>query len=166
MNDCRRNHLMCHSRSSSLQPTRLVYVGSTFAPQFRLCIDKNARLDENYVTLSHCWGGNVPKKLLTENMASMIHSIEPTELSKTFREPITVTRELGFQYIWIDSLCIIQDDQHDWQRESILMCQIYTGGSCNICATVRGMEARDCSLRESQHLWCSKLNFNLVNSVI
>ncbi|KAF4624653.1 hypothetical protein G7Y89_g13520 [Cudoniella acicularis] len=69
----------------------------------------------------------------------MMQRIDFNELSKTFQDTIIVTRQLGFQYIWIDSLCIVQNDLQDWERESALMFQIYTGGSCNICA----MSAKD-----------------------
>jgi hypothetical protein len=42
---------------------------------------------------------------------------------------------LGFQYIWIDSLCIVQDDPEDWKRESLSMHEVYKNASCNVSAS-------------------------------
>ncbi|CAI0643638.1 unnamed protein product [Colletotrichum noveboracense] len=43
--------------------------------------------------------------------------------------------ELGIHYVWIDSLCIIQDCQNDWARESGRMGDVYRYGEFNIAAT-------------------------------
>ena len=56
-------------------------------------------------------------------------------LPKTFQEAILVTLRLGVRYLWIDSLCIVQDDQDDWRRESSEMYSIYSGGALTIFAT-------------------------------
>jgi hypothetical protein len=77
----------------------------------------------------------MPRKLLTDNISSMIEDIEFGELTKTFQDAILATRELGLRYLWIDSLCILQDCQEDWQRESALMTQVYSNSLCNISAT-------------------------------
>ncbi|KAF3002886.1 hypothetical protein E8E13_001043 [Curvularia kusanoi] len=55
-------------------------------------------------------------------------------LSKTFREAIHTTRKLGFRYIWIDSLCIIQDDDNDWSVEAATMCDVYQHAALTIAA--------------------------------
>jgi hypothetical protein len=57
------------------------------------------------------------------------------QLSKTFREAIHISRKLNIEYIWIDSLCIIQDDHLDWQKESAKMASIYRNAYITIAAT-------------------------------
>ena len=47
---------------------------------------------------------------------------------------MTATRNLGYRYLWIDSLCIVQDDQEDWDREATLMYNVYTNAECNLAA--------------------------------
>jgi hypothetical protein len=47
------------------------------------------------------------------------------DLPLIFQDPIIITRKLGCQYLWIDSLCIIQDSREDWRKESANMSQIY-----------------------------------------
>ena len=59
----------------------------------------------------------------------------PTEaLPRTFKDAIQLTRNLGVSYLWIDSLCIIQDSMEDWRRESRLMDKVYRYSACNIMA--------------------------------
>ena len=59
-------------------------------------------------------------------------------LSKTFREAIITARRLGFLYIWIDSICILQADKSDWERESKLMGRVYANSILNIAASDAG----------------------------
>jgi hypothetical protein len=57
-----------------------------------------------------------------------MHSLSSHLLPKTFKDAIELTRRLGFQYIWIDALCIIQDGRDDWKRECSLMGEVYAQG--------------------------------------
>jgi hypothetical protein len=62
-------------------------------------------------------------------------AIATKDLSKTFQDAIYITRLLGIQYIWIDALCIIQDSELDWKRESAQMFHIYSSSYCNLAAS-------------------------------
>jgi hypothetical protein len=88
-----------------------------------------------YLTLSHCWGQSVRCKLLTTNIQQYQKYIPMRDLTRSFIESIHLTTELGFQYLWIDALCIIQDSDADWQVESSKMGDIYARGVLNIAAT-------------------------------
>jgi Heterokaryon incompatibility protein (HET) len=57
------------------------------------------------------------------------------QLSKAFQEAITVTRTMGIQYIWIDSLCIIQNSTKDWKEQFVTMGEVYSNSFCNVAAT-------------------------------
>jgi hypothetical protein len=50
-------------------------------------------------------------------------------LSANFRDAITITRALGIKYLWIDSLCILQDSKEDWEKESRKMAAVYRDAS-------------------------------------
>jgi len=76
----------------------------------------------------------VPVKLLSSNLVIFQDRIEIVELPKTFRDAIEVVRHLNLQYIWIDSLCIIQDSKEDWAQEAALMHQVYSNAIVNIAA--------------------------------
>lgn len=81
-------------------------------------------------------GGNATfQTLCKNNIADFQKSIPAEALSKTFLDAIFVCRQLEVDYIWIDSLCILQDDQTDWQREASLMTKAYGCSYVNIAAS-------------------------------
>jgi hypothetical protein len=65
------------------------------------------------------------QRTLKENVERRMEGFKLDELPRTFQDAIQVTRELGIKYIWIDSLCIIQDDPVGWEQESKRMHGIY-----------------------------------------
>ena len=90
---------------------------------------------EAYVCLSHCWGRHQLLRTLTSNLESHKTKIAWEKLPQTFKDAIEITRRLGVRYIWIDSLCIVQDDQQDWREEAAKMASIYQGSFLVISAT-------------------------------
>ena len=68
-------------------------------------------------------------------LASRLTSIPLSKLPKSFREAILITRRLGYAHIWIDSLCIVQDDPVDWERESAKMAEIYENAVLTLAAS-------------------------------
>ncbi|TVY33837.1 hypothetical protein LSUB1_G007428 [Lachnellula subtilissima] len=119
------------SGSQERLPTRVVYVG-TCDDDIRLHISDGAYGD--WVTLSHCWGGVQPLKTNIANLASHCKGLDFSEIPETFRDAILITRRLGYHYLWIDSLCIIQDCPTDWDLESQQMSRVYAKGILNIAA--------------------------------
>jgi hypothetical protein len=87
------------------------------------------------MVLSHCWGGKVPLQLKLSNVTQFQIAIT-AEFPKTFSDMIDVARALGKPYIWIDSLCIVQDSTEDWEREAQLMGLIYENARCSVEATM------------------------------
>jgi hypothetical protein len=61
--------------------------------------------------------------------------IPTTCLLKTFQDAIAITRQLSVSYIWIDSMCIFQDNPDDWHKEAASMFEVYSHSLCNIAAT-------------------------------
>ncbi|KAI0159720.1 heterokaryon incompatibility protein-domain-containing protein [Xylariaceae sp. FL1272] len=57
------------------------------------------------------------------------------ELSKTFQDAVDICQKLQIDYIWIDSLCIIQDDDKDWREQSVQMADIFENAHLTIAAT-------------------------------
>jgi hypothetical protein len=92
-----------------------------------------------YITLSHCWGQSQHSyKLNQRNKASMMAEIDLKELPKTFREAAMITMRMGFKYLWIDSMCIIQPttgDFEDWEKEGPCMAQYYRNSVFTIAAS-------------------------------
>ncbi|KAK0648111.1 heterokaryon incompatibility protein-domain-containing protein [Cercophora newfieldiana] len=140
---CRADHGECRSvRHTSFSPTRLVdtnaFDGSNDVRVVELHKDAAASRDDavEWLALSHCWGppSQGPTKTTTANLAQRLCRIPFSSLSQTFQDAVKTTKDLGYRYIWIDSLCIIQDDHHDWKREAKTMRDIYAGSICTLCA--------------------------------
>jgi hypothetical protein len=89
-----------------------------------------------FVQPTHCWGKLEILTLRKNNIEALHRDISVNTLCKTFQDAIVVTRALGFNYLWIDSLCIIQDDELDWERESASMAEVYGNAVVNIAATI------------------------------
>lgn len=88
-----------------------------------------------YVALSHCWGGTKCLTTTTVNQSFHNSEIDIACLTTTFQDAIWVTRKMGLRYLWIDSLCILQDSRQDWQQESAKMGIIYRNARFTIAAT-------------------------------
>ncbi|KAK5737917.1 hypothetical protein LTR17_006357 [Elasticomyces elasticus] len=137
--DCDLTHQTCRLRvdgttvpHQSEMPTRSVAVGSESQPP-RLVPTQGQK--GCYVALSHCWG--LTAQVLTTSSTITAHQQEIPfhSLSTTFRDAINVTRLLGVGYIWIDSLCIVQDDNADWLQEAAKMGSVYENAYLTIAAT-------------------------------
>lgn len=104
-----------------------------------------------YVCLSHRWDDGVKAhKTTTQNLAASLDSIELAKLPGNFRDAIAITRDLGIQYIWIDSLCIIQagDDKRDLGRELAKMGFIYQNAQLIIAAVSSPDSDAGCFINE------------------
>jgi hypothetical protein len=91
-----------------------------------------------YICLSHCWGtGPVPLRTTRspDTFTQYQQSIEFAALPRTFQEVVLFTRRLFIQYLWIDSLCIIQDDEEDWREQSALMAKVYSNALLTVAAS-------------------------------
>jgi hypothetical protein len=119
-------------------PTRVLAVGSLEAPDLRLYCSKKGERGK-YIALSHCWGTDQEQQPLqtTKNELEIYQQgIDFNELPKTFKNAVTVAREIKVQYLWIDSLCIIQGkNSEDWETESQKMEQVFSSAYCTISAT-------------------------------
>lgn len=131
---CTTKHSSCKSALADDldHPTRLLAVDKG---QFKLVETTDLEKTPAYLTLSHCWGSIEILKLTRENIQDFRYGIPEDQLCKTFADAIYITRTLGFQYLWIDSLCIIQNDVEDWRKEASKMSSVYGGSSLNLAAS-------------------------------
>ncbi|KAH7046576.1 heterokaryon incompatibility protein-domain-containing protein [Macrophomina phaseolina] len=131
--------------SKTALPTRVLYVGDPKGSGYDLdsvrlvCASETS--SHKYIALSHCWGklSDEEKKgfcTTRANIGQRLRGFSLSELPKTFRDAVKVTRELGVLYLWIDSLCIIQygDNGEDWKSESGRMETVFSAAYCTIAA--------------------------------
>lgn len=114
-----------------------------------------------YVALSHCWGSSQTLKTLSTNIERFQNEIPLRSLPATFRDAIELTVSLGFDYIWIDSICIIQDSRVDWEEQSSLMAFVY-GNADLVLAASRASSDNDGFLRERKKYRESSLQIRCV----
>jgi hypothetical protein len=87
-----------------------------------------------YIALSHCWGKSHHLTTTTRNISAHKNGIPLDVLPATFRHAVQVAQELKIAYIWIDSLCILQDDAADWEVESAKMGNVYADSYLSVAA--------------------------------
>lgn len=116
-------------------PTRLIDIRRKATPRLVITSDLLDVRNTTYATLSHRWSTSPVLRLTTANIEAFKRSIPVGSLSDVFREAIKFVNSLGIPYIWIDSLCIVQDEISDWEQESALMGDVYRNGVVNIAAT-------------------------------
>lgn len=149
LKNCHDNHKKCCNDETTL-PTRVLAVGCIGDSNIRL-IEPDAGTTGKYASLSHCWGSSL--MLTTTHTSRHVHmsGIFVSDLPKTFQDAVSVCRHLGIPYLWIDSLCILQDDSEDWARESSRMLGVYSKAYIVIAANHAKGPAEGCfHIRQSR----------------
>ncbi|KAF4961431.1 hypothetical protein FGADI_285 [Fusarium gaditjirri] len=88
-----------------------------------------------YIALSHCWGSSQPLRTTLGTFLQHQQGIPVKLLPLTFQHAARICHELGIQYLWIDSLCIIQDDPRDWEIEAEKMSEVYSNSWLTVAAS-------------------------------
>ncbi|KAF2827445.1 HET-domain-containing protein [Ophiobolus disseminans] len=133
INLCNNQHDCLHGQRSIL-PKRVVDIGDDSTHTLRLyCPEEDEKA--RYTILSHCWGGTSPFLTLQSNIDALKQGFDIAELPTTFRDAVAFTRALGIRYLWIDSICIIQQDEKDWDSEGPNMAAYYTNAYLTIAAS-------------------------------
>lgn len=131
INDCILNHHQCRPSANAARPNRLVIVPTENGLPVKII---SAPPDAEYAALSHCWGTAPLKRLLKDDGNGEV-TFAWQDLPPSYRDACTIARGLYMHYIWIDSLCIVQDDSDDWEREATKMGSIYESAYVTISAT-------------------------------
>ncbi|KAI8715153.1 hypothetical protein NCS52_01022400 [Fusarium sp. LHS14.1] len=114
---------------SDFFPTRVIDLGADPEGEELKLVTKHDRLDQPYAALSYCWG--TPKdaetqfKTLRCNLHDRYRGFRLSEVSPVIRDAVVVCRAFGVRYLWVDAVCIIQDDAYDWEQESALMAMLF-----------------------------------------
>lgn len=140
--ECNTTHKDCTTKNAKL-PRRVLDVGSkTGSRIFLHDSSREPKKDGRYVALSYCWGESHPPKTTKDNLSQHQQDISFNTLPRTFQDAVIVTRNLGIRYLWIDSLCIVQDHTPDWQTESSNMAAYYSNAYLVIAAAQAGDPTR------------------------
>ncbi|CAO2655697.1 Nn.00g045000.m01.CDS01 [Neocucurbitaria sp. VM-36] len=116
-------------------PKRVLYISGDDDNNIKARLVQDGDQRSDYVALSHCWGTEQTCTTTKITLTDRTSGIPWETMSKTFQHAIKLALKLGFNYIWIDSLCIIQDDAIDWEIESSRMAEIYQNAAMTLAAT-------------------------------
>nr|UWK20186.1 HET-domain containing protein [Trichoderma crystalligenum] len=133
---CERDHEDCRMLNAPTLPKRVVQIipDTTGALAVRL-VETKPHTESRYACLSHCWGKHQILRTVTDNILRLKTEIPWNSLSKTFQDAIEFSHLVGIEYIWIDSLCIIQDCGKDWENEAAKMAEYYANSHITLAAT-------------------------------
>lgn len=143
LSQCVDKHANCRETAKSSQddedhsqaenrplPTRVIDVDPELGDSVKLYVTQGEK--KPYVALSHCWGGNIPNKTVRNTLDKLRHGFPISSLPQNFQDAVLITRKLNIRYVWIDALCIIQDDAADWAHEADLMDEVYAWSTVTI----------------------------------
>ena len=177
---CMKDHAACRKTVGGY-PSRLLDLHDSGKGRVSLVdTTRMQKVRPKYFTLSHCWGKHQLLKTTRQNMAKhQEEGIQICDLPNTYTDAVRVARRLGAQYLWIDSLCIIQDSKEDWEREAAAMASIYLNSALTISATSSPDGQGGCYLEsgnktlesissetESGHRYCVKLRERMTRESI
>ncbi|KAK0720563.1 heterokaryon incompatibility protein-domain-containing protein [Lasiosphaeris hirsuta] len=136
LEDCLSKHDGCKTVNGGFMPSRVLDL--RLADEYKLILVPTSRLQRSaaYACLSYCWGSDLDGVATTVKANVQAHQlgISLMTLPRTIRDAVMVAQKLAIRYLWVDALCIIQDDGDDWARESARMCDIYSNSKITIAA--------------------------------
>ncbi|KAF2122404.1 hypothetical protein BDV96DRAFT_483175 [Lophiotrema nucula] len=146
LDDCDTHHDDCRRFTQVHLPTRLINVGSAEEPRLCLLETRQTKVDDDrYVALSHPWGDkskHPPFCTLRKDDSGHGHTLDSfkveipfEQLPATFKDAILTTRALNIRYLWIDSICIVQGKDGDFNEEAKRMEDVFSGAHCVIAAS-------------------------------
>ncbi|KAI0121342.1 heterokaryon incompatibility protein-domain-containing protein [Xylariales sp. AK1849] len=129
---------------STFKPSRLIDVRPKANYDCRLATIPSDALVRTlrYAALSYCWGSKEDAKtqfqLKRNNLDALSRGFHLSSVNRILKDAVETTRALSIDYLWVDAVCIVQDDGSDWERESGRMCQIYENACVTLCAAASG----------------------------
>jgi hypothetical protein len=137
MKICQTTYRGCHKSPEPGLPTRLVDLGKDDNDIVRPHITEPGDVGP-YVALIYCWSGQQNLTTTVANLDDRLGGIDWHQIPQIMRDATNLTRRLGVRYIWIDALCIIQNDPKDWNKEAQRMTDVYKGTHLVISGTRAG----------------------------
>lgn len=142
LEDCCTKHPMCQLKANGVDdsddstslPTRVLDLRRRGEPDIIRLLETKGR-PGRYATLSHRWGSHPVIKTEMASLERHKAGIDVHDLPRTFGDAVGICRQLNIDFLWIDSLCIVQDDMKDWEREAAVMGVVYLKSCLTIAAS-------------------------------
>ncbi|KAI0177582.1 heterokaryon incompatibility protein-domain-containing protein [Pestalotiopsis sp. NC0098] len=142
---CLKDHISCRKNKNNMNealgarsPRRMLEIDAR--KEWVKLVDFEAMKSQDYSALSYCWGNEPYKQLraTADTVPGLRAGIPTSELPATLRDAVILSTKIDIHYIWIDSLCIIQDDEEDWESEAAKMSTVYSNAVVTIIAGSAG----------------------------
>ncbi|KAH7084023.1 heterokaryon incompatibility protein-domain-containing protein [Paraphoma chrysanthemicola] len=133
ISECSSVHPKCPQSKPHSLPTRVLEVSPSSTSNAVRLVETNGKVG-HYAALSYCWGTTRQLTTVQATLEAHKKSIDVERLPKTIQDAITTTRALCITYLWIDSLCIVQDSNEDKAKEISKMSSIYKSAMVTISA--------------------------------
>lgn len=143
MEECDNDHL-CHSSDLSPLPDRILSLKASTEGNITVRLTEPDNALGKYATLSHRWSLDHNFITTIENLGDRKEGILWEELPKTFQDAVRFCLELDIPYLWIDALCIVQDDPIDWEVQSAKMADIYHQSCLTLASTWSNSNSTGC----------------------
>ncbi|KAF4628515.1 hypothetical protein G7Y89_g9639 [Cudoniella acicularis] len=135
LEECITNHGCCPKSEKSFMPTRVIEITKNETGWHPCLHHSTSTAVGPYVALSYCWGGDQVIKTTKLTIKDWGVSLPFEILPKTLQDAIIVTSKLNIRYLWVDALCIIQDDPEDMAQEMSQMARIYSSAVVTVAAS-------------------------------
>jgi hypothetical protein len=132
---CLHDHSRHATNQTSFFPDRVLDLEAGGPETVKLRSQLSFKGDTKYATLSYCWGNSNHLRLEKATLDRFQDGINVAELPKTMQQAVAIVRELDLDFLWIDSLCIIQDSTDDWRAQSAMMGSIYQHSHISLAAS-------------------------------
>jgi len=129
---CVTEHVEQCGRGPSWLPKRIVDISRS---RYRV-IEPPAGTEGTYATLSYSWGSSGFAMTTSGNYQEMKRGFDRDRLPLAFQDAADMAQSLSICYLWIDTLCIVQDSPTDWEDQAARMGQIYEGAAITIAASL------------------------------
>ncbi|PMD16259.1 HET-domain-containing protein [Hyaloscypha hepaticicola] len=135
LENCLKTHKQCLKPSGSFMPTRVIEILHVRGNRVLRLRETRSEKPVPYAALTYCWGGEQDVCTTNKTLHRHLTRINLADLPATVRDAILVTEKLGLRWIWIDSFCILQDDDYDKAVEIGQMPLIYNQATITIAAS-------------------------------
>jgi hypothetical protein len=129
---CLQSHNHCRPLIQPYVPRRLIQLIDDGERSIRL---HSPATPVQFAALSYRWGPDDQFKTLKDNLSARYRVLDTKLWPKSLQDSLIIARGLGLQYIWIDAICIVQDDTDDWAEEASNMVRIYSTAHVVLSAT-------------------------------
>ena len=137
LSEC-KSHAECPSMDVTIFPTRILALSRADEnSQIGIRLMESNGRQGRYIALSHCWGpeDKMPLRTTRQNLQEHLSNIAFDRLGKTFQDVVTFAYGTGINFVWIDSLCILQGDSGDWHKEAQAMRDVYRNATLVVLAS-------------------------------